>query len=317
MATFSTNTPISNAASANMQAWINELYTAFVTTLGLTQTGDTGQMAVPCVSALPGGANTAAGYYVFAFNDTLQASAPIYIKMECGTGTSTAVPGIFMTVGTGTNGAGTITGTVHPRSKWSCDGALASTTNNYVSRFCYNTTQGVLWCAFKQGVNNNLVGLSTAFFGFCIYRSIDNTGAPTANATNILMPSNTTNGSNSGYFAAIDYPQAALITPSNQQNWGYIPLSVTSTQVGTTAQVFPVFQYNGTATLPGWGLTNVCALTILGEISLGSTATITMVGALSATYIQVTQFFAPINTTGYTSPGAYSGTTYGCILLWQ
>lgn len=103
MTVASTATVVSNANTAAFDIWVNEVYTQWVTNCGLTQlsaTMDSGQLAVPTSVSLPA-INTAAGYWMFVFKDTL-ASGPLV------TGTALAA----LTAGTGYNGgsSGTFTG---------------------------------------------------------------------------------------------------------------------------------------------------------------------------------------------------------------
>ena len=77
--------------------------------IGLVQTSDTGQIDTATVTR-PITAITA-GYETFRFNDSLQGIAPMFMKLEFGSGDNTPVtPAMWVTVGTGTDGAGTVTG---------------------------------------------------------------------------------------------------------------------------------------------------------------------------------------------------------------
>jgi hypothetical protein len=82
--------------------------------LGLARASDTGQINWASV-VRPGTTSTSAGFEMFVLTDTLQATYPVFIKMEYGTAGSTTLPMIWVTVGTGSNGAGTLTGVVGTR----------------------------------------------------------------------------------------------------------------------------------------------------------------------------------------------------------
>jgi hypothetical protein len=76
--------------------------------VGLVQTADTGQIDLATV-VKPGTINTSAGYEIWRFNDALQATAPVFIKIEYGTnGANANTFGIWMTVGSSTDGAGNL-----------------------------------------------------------------------------------------------------------------------------------------------------------------------------------------------------------------
>lgn len=76
---------------------------------GLTKTADTGQIDT-ATAAFPGSNDTYAGYEIRAFSDSLQATDPVFFKIEYGRGGGAANFAIRMTWGTGSNGTGTITG---------------------------------------------------------------------------------------------------------------------------------------------------------------------------------------------------------------
>jgi hypothetical protein len=75
---------------------------------GLVQTADTGQINWATVSPSPTG-GSASGYEIWRFNDAAQATVPMFMKIEYGAG-AVSSPGIWVTVGTGSSGAGAITG---------------------------------------------------------------------------------------------------------------------------------------------------------------------------------------------------------------
>lgn len=76
---------------------------------GLVKTSDTGQ--IDWTTVVRPGVSTFAGYEVYRFNDSYQATRPVFFKIEYGTGTTTSTPRIQITIGSGSNGSGTITGT--------------------------------------------------------------------------------------------------------------------------------------------------------------------------------------------------------------
>src|SRR4051794_26109726 len=87
-----------------------------LTALGFARTTDTGQLD-PATVTTPAGINTAAGYEVYRFADPLQATLPIFFKVEYGTGGTVDKPGLWVTAGTATNGAGTITAQASARKQ--------------------------------------------------------------------------------------------------------------------------------------------------------------------------------------------------------
>jgi hypothetical protein len=55
-------------------------------------------------------ANTLQGYELYSFSDALQATQPVFIKVEYGSGAAATNPAVRFTVGTAHNGSGTLTG---------------------------------------------------------------------------------------------------------------------------------------------------------------------------------------------------------------
>lgn len=116
-----------NTSDATFRAWVSALVGAL--TAVLVQTADTGQINVATVTR-PATVNTSAGYVILRFSDALQATRPIFIKVEFGTGSNPTVastlPQLWLTVGKGSDGAGNITGVLLARVNLSNSGANAS-----------------------------------------------------------------------------------------------------------------------------------------------------------------------------------------------
>lgn len=87
-------------------------YDTAIKAVGLVQTSDTGQINFSTVTK-PAVVNTKAGYAIYRFDDSLQASYPCYIRVDYGVGDSTSTHSLWVTVGLSTDGAGTL-GTASP-----------------------------------------------------------------------------------------------------------------------------------------------------------------------------------------------------------
>jgi hypothetical protein len=97
-----------------LQGWIGSFINSMVSVTGWLQTADTGQTAASGFTNLQYG-NQSLGYQIYTFTDSLTATYPIYVKFEFGVGVTGGAPGMWITVGTGTNGSGTLTGQVSAR----------------------------------------------------------------------------------------------------------------------------------------------------------------------------------------------------------
>lgn len=93
-------------SDAAFRSWGQTIANAIVAA-GLVKTTDTGQIDWGTVTKPI--ANTAGGYEIYRFDDALQATRPIFIKFEFGTGGSVNNPQMWVTAGTATDGAGNIT----------------------------------------------------------------------------------------------------------------------------------------------------------------------------------------------------------------
>lgn len=116
---------------------------------GVIKTSDTGQADLTAIT-YPGGSNTAAGYEIRRFSDAMQSTKPVFIKIEYGrAGTATSL-GLYITIGTGSNGSGTITGVRRTRDSYPLyltNGTMSSAPcfiSAGTNRFCFaiNVTSG-------------------------------------------------------------------------------------------------------------------------------------------------------------------------------
>lgn len=251
----------------------------------------------------------------------LAASAqPVVIKLEAGTAANAAYPQIWMTIGTSTNGAGTLGGIVMTRVA-TCSGAVfASPTTAYVSHWCYYAPQGVFSFAWKTGAISGGFA-NTCYGGGIIFRSVNTVGAPTGDTVHFLTNSTTASGSssNNGSVQIINYNlSVAVISGTGPINaggaWGAICFGSTSTLEGSSSQCFPCWQYVGTSALSGYGVTNAHALAALGDLGLGSTTTITILGALSLTYMSVGSL---VGTVTNLTTGGYAVQNFTQLIIWQ
>lgn len=103
-----TNLPAFLSSDADFRAFVQGIHNALAGFADLTQTADTGQIN-PATVARPA-AGAYGGYEIWRFNDALQATVPIFFKLEYGTGGAQDRPALAITVGTGSSGAGAITG---------------------------------------------------------------------------------------------------------------------------------------------------------------------------------------------------------------
>lgn len=154
MATLVKSLNFSTNSDAQFRAWGSEISSA-INTVGLTKTADTGQIDWTTV-ARPGTVEGEhiGGYEMWQLNDGLTATAPVLIKIEYGnlcyrngsTGYLYRMPIIYVTTGTASNGAGTLSAT------------QISTRVRYVGHSAWNAP------GLGTDVTNDMDGLSTCLF---------------------------------------------------------------------------------------------------------------------------------------------------------
>ncbi|MFA5036900.1 MAG: hypothetical protein WC479_06965 [Candidatus Izemoplasmatales bacterium] len=166
-----------NSSDANFRLWAKGLSDA-LTAVGFTKTADTGQVDLSS-AAKPASSYQMMGYEIRAFSDTLQSSNPMILKIEYGAGSSAAYPGIQITIGRATDGAGNFVGE----------------TANVIQ--CYRGSQGTSLqpCFVSADTNRVSVALfgdtQTYAFGFYIARTKGDDGSDTDTGVDIGYTSGT------------------------------------------------------------------------------------------------------------------------------
>lgn len=170
------NTPVGHTSDVEFRAWAQELNDCIVSA-GWAQSTDTGQLNI--ATAVRPGASTYAGYRVYVDPSSLQATFPCFLKIQFGTGSSATGLQITVQIGTSTNGAGTLTGTlVSPVTTAFASGVPSSTTTNYPTLLAYK--DGYLMVAFKKGAMFTGVG------GFIVARSMNSSHAVLAETIQLM-----------------------------------------------------------------------------------------------------------------------------------
>lgn len=181
----------------------DEITSALTVACGVVQTTDTGQLdsaSPPALSTTAGGGGNLFGYRVFRFNDTLQATMPIFFRIDMlytnqASAVNSRLPYFALQVGTGSDGAGNLVGagTKYNRpTAWSSLAFTATTMmplGGYPSYACGGN--GFMWLAFKlssivtmdasgQPYAPKAAGTKKDMFSFALMRSTDADGNPTA-----------------------------------------------------------------------------------------------------------------------------------------
>lgn len=102
--------PTHVGALADYKTW-GQGIGAQIAAVGLVKTADTGQIDWAAL-ATPPIANAYVGYEIYRFNDSFQATKPVFIKIEYGAGANAFYPALRIQIATATNGAGVLGGQI-------------------------------------------------------------------------------------------------------------------------------------------------------------------------------------------------------------
>lgn len=284
MTTASTNTPLDHSTDAAFRTWGLAMSTQF-TSIGFLKTADTGQIDWTTVTR-PGGTNTAAGYEIRVFADTLQSTKPIYVKIEYGNGSATSYPQVWVTVGVGSNGSGTLTGITTSRVTIGLSTIITSSVINYPSRYCYK--DGHIGLEWKRGSTSNTF---KPYGYFTITRTVDNNGAWTGDGVHFVYMSTGTTQMKQETInfttSTLDTSQTGSTTP-----YAYSAGLTSSTVVGFDPQCF-IHEHNLPLRRPSIGS---CSF-LVSEASPDGYSSFALVGSTPRTYLVTSMKYGLYDTT--------------------
>lgn len=271
------NTPISHTSDATFRLWGSELATKLAA-IGLVQTADTGQINWATVTRPA--VNVYAGYEIWRFNDSLQGSAPIFFKLEYGTSNTANGPATRITVGTGSNGSGTITGQSTAATVCCHTGALTDAVTNRQSYAC--AVDGIAWVTTKYGAG----GTDVNAVSFKIERTVDSTGAPTT--TGFLLyacQATTTAGTPTVQFVRT-IATASTFAANTSGLYTFVPHGITNSVTGSDTQAF----LHWVPTPKVAPVLGSCSM-LFAEAAFGTSFSTTLVGTTPRTYLSVGRSF--------------------------
>lgn len=235
MATRVSNTVLNYSSTTNFRAWGSDI-NAGMTAMGWAKTADTGQIDWATVNA-PGTTNTIMGYEMWASQDSLSSTFPIYIKLEYGSSAVANAVALPVTIGTKTDGSGNIYGGIFSRIFYTNP---TNTTNTGENDYCWETTGG----SFVFALARNQTGSGQARV-VMVERSRNASGVPTDEYVTCMFSQYTTfayqvlfNGGGQG--------------PKDSTYISYIlPTSSSSSLAGGTFQTSPHWPLIGRIPNPG------------------------------------------------------------------
>ena len=251
----------------------------------------------------------------------MSSGSPVVFRLDFGAGSAVTDPQMWITVGAGSNGSGTINGSAgtSAMTQVACfaGSAPVSTSTSYSSYFCYNTTYGTLWAAFKYGAVV-LANTYEAFGGFNLYRTSSNSGAATGSAICLITASASTANPASNappqqcmtWASGVGSTIYPTLSASNSSAWGGGACQYTggtnntiyglsSTLENSNVFVFPTYTI-----APAIAFSAVVGMVLVGDVSLGTSFSCAIIGSTALTFLQVGSPFGILY-----MPGAGSQTT--------
>lgn len=229
----STFTMIPDAATSDA-TWVTfaSAVSSALTTAGFIKTSDTGQ--VTWASQTRASATLGVYYEIRKFTDAAQGSNPFFVRIDYYV--TSSVPLIAITVGTGTNGAGTINANAS-QVITVFDHQTTSTFSGYLR---YDTSSIQLAFGQSASVTDTACG---SFFS--ISRTVDTTGAYNATGVNILVACSPVASTMKTQFVSASGNNPASATQAPVTNFPALSSSTTTTIFGANWGLFPAYPNTG------------------------------------------------------------------------
>lgn len=305
---------VQNVASWTTDAKVRSWGSAVSSSLaacGLVQTADTGQIN-HTTTTHPAAANTLIGYEVWRFNDTLQATRPIYLKMSYYTSAATSGAGPHMRyqMGTGSDGAGNLTGLMSSSLLHSPSSGVNQASSSTTQQMLFTHTEG--YFLMYASSNSGMSDMSNSPFWLAVCRTFDPvTGVPTGSGMQYVRAGYLSNTSVNLFTQHFNFDLQVIINSSEFTGLGFPP--VLGTSMGS--YTFPIYtclpepQVN--AALLGYKSADIAHLSTFTCKPIGS--------SITRTYIALTGAQAHVNSIAHADISGLSATSQNsrCAFLWE
>lgn len=298
MTTASWSTVVDQSTDAGFRAWGSEL-SAKIALVGAVQTADTGQINWTTVTRAA--VNTMAGYEIWRLS-----GSALFLKIEYGSAGATASPAFNFTVGTGSNGSGTLTGQLSTRTLCTLNGSPNSLVTAFQSYLCATASFfGLAW-KVSAGV---AATLGCPFIHFCTGLTVDGAGAPTSIGFYTLRGfADSTTGPRSAALQTVR-TAAPAVTRGQGSSYCVIPGAPPTSSDGVNNQAY-LHWLDTPAVQPA-----LYTATILqGELNIGNTVSLTLVGSTPHTYICIEN---ALSSTYVSHDSGNQGPKSALIMLWE
>lgn len=236
MATVAYSSTYWYATTADFRAWGLELSNAMQTAGLVKESTVTGQINWATVNA-PGTINTVAGYEVYRFNDALQATAPVFIKIEYGFAAALSVPTMWITVATTTTTTGNLGGVMTARVAMGTIVGLSQQFRPLLTNIC--VLPGYVAVLHKRDATNNGYFPNCAHF-FAVCRTVDDAGNNTGDGVMVFNSHTALN--TSPYAQCLGFTPGFPYVSSYHPGYAFMPYNLTTTNLGANdVQIFKTF----------------------------------------------------------------------------
>ena len=235
----STTTLPRSSSNAEFQGWGKQISDA-IANCGIIKQSDAnvGTQIDWATVAAPSATNQSRGYEIYAFDDAMQATTPVYFKIEYGSGSASATPSLWLTTGNGANASGNITGNTSSRGQFTGTSGAANVTSYYSganNRFC------MLFASGGAVVSHIHVGME---------RTLNSNGNVTADGLAII------GGYSTSWRQVLWMPVTGNVTPWEQTASAIMPGTVAGSGApmampgGEHLAVYPLFFNKGAVWFP-------------------------------------------------------------------
>jgi hypothetical protein len=253
----------SNANDSAFRGWTQLIANSFISA-GWVRSSDTGNINFATVST-PAAGSFVSGWDIFRMTDAMNVSAPVFVKVEYGSGAYGATyPQAYLTVCSGTNGAGLPIGAASQRMQMlSCGGPSTNAISSAVSGDT-NRIHMALWAFSNTNFGGNQVsGLQNTMY-LSIERTKDATGADTSEGVLITCSANQT-------FKSQQYWNGVTGSSGIEGTWGCLmPTANIMMTTGIQIAFYPIYHSKGVFLNPQLG-----TLCYTGNSSVGGWSPVT------------------------------------------
>lgn len=316
MTTRSYGDVIDNTSDAGFRNWAGKLHQAFLD-VGLVQTSDTGQADFTTATRPTAtGSGEAYVYKIYRFDDSMQATCPVFLRVEYGSYTGTTQQAVMrIGIGEGTDGAGALRGNTATPQQYvtaSLSSSPGDPGQNIPFRICM--VDGCFWFAFGMGWRTQAGGSATTYcrgFFFC-GRSVADDGSPNADCLSAYWYSlGLSYASPRLYGMSLRYATGTTASMTSG-SWCLVPGDVSPSINNNKVQVFKHYLCLPLARTVPWLFT-----VLANEIGEGSTFTAAPVGTVGHTYLGLGPNFGNNSTNGLALPDGSGTKARSFAMVWE